>query len=190
MKRLVDIEKQLEIGFVDWEFLYDMQVEAPERSCSDLIRLDREFIALIPDKWRKWRDLLEPALHPEKPVNIAIADVEKDGNDFKVRGRLVSWEDVPLPFFKVHVMDRDHVEDDFIGSTLTHPDGSFSLSFDDDTFGDIRPLRKPYMPDIYLRIFRWDGNDFTIVTERDIQPPKVTRYEDKKTLIELGTIKV
>lgn len=54
---------------------------------------------------------------------------------------------------RVEAWDKDCGTDDYLGSAATISDGSFSITFDEDSFRDLFPER---WPDIYFKVFCWD----------------------------------
>ncbi|RYE88583.1 MAG: hypothetical protein EOO75_13120, partial [Myxococcales bacterium] len=70
------------------------------------------------------------------------------GRIFRVRGRVVDEAGAPVEGLWVALVDADPVLDDFLGAGLTHPDGSYELSFARDEFNRER-FELEQTPDLY-----------------------------------------
>jgi hypothetical protein len=187
MKNMIDMNHRQPIGTVDWEFIYEMQGIAPERVSPDLIRLDAELLARIPGKWREMRNTLSGHLERRGVTFIALADSENRGTDFKVVGVLHDAAGAPLPFHRVLIYDKDHFEDDYIGSLISDGQGRFELSFGKSVFSD---FGMESSPDIYFKVAAWRGDRFEEIARITPKPFKTSQFADGKTLIDFGTVSV
>lgn len=158
MKQLIDLTNKNEIGFVDWEFIHDMQGVVPELITPEIIQLTGEFLKKIPPEWEKIKLQLQKHTSPKHVTYVAIADTENLGCEFKVRGIIKNKECKSLGFHRVVIFDKDPMEDDFIGAVITDKDGCFSLSFGKRVFSDFGMEAEP---DIYFKVFAWDNEKFT-----------------------------
>jgi hypothetical protein len=181
------MDNKVEIGFIDWEFIHDMQGIAPELITPELIFLNKNFLDKIPQKWEKIKVKLARDLGGKKLVHAAIADVENLGNDFKIRGILKDRSGNPLGFHKVVIFDEDKFEDDYIGAVITDKNGKFSLSFGKKTFSDFGIEAEP---DVYLKIFEWKDGRFNQI--RKIVPKVHTKSitSENKVIFEFNVIEV
>ena len=157
MRNLIDMDNKVEIGYIDWEFIHDMQGIAPELINPEYIYLNRAFLDKIPKKWEKIKIRLAKHLKGHDLIYAAISDVENLGNEFKIRGTLKDKKGNILAFHKVVVFDEDKFEDDYIGAVITDKNGNFTLSFGKKTFSDFGLEAEP---DIYFKIFFWKENGF------------------------------
>ncbi len=188
MRRVVDMKHQNEVGFIDWEFIHDMQDIVPDQITSELIFLDKKFLAKIPAKWNKIKKMLIDHLLPnEKIVPLAISDIENMGNEFKLRGTIQNEDGTALGFHKVIVMDKDRFQDDYIGAVISDEKGDFTLSFGKQTFSDFGLEQEP---DIYFKIFKWNGSQFIEIEKIMPEVSKRSVTDDKHTIYEFGVITV
>jgi hypothetical protein len=162
LKQLIDLTNKNEIGFVDWEFIHDMQGVVPELITPEIIQLTPEFLKKIPTEWEKIKIQLQKHTSHKHITYVAISDTENLGCEFKVRGILKNKEGHSLGFHRIVIFDEDPVEDDFIGAVITDKDGCFSLAFGKRVFSD---FGMEHEPDIYLKIFTWDNGKFTEIAK-------------------------
>ncbi len=181
------MDHRSEIGFIDWEFIHDMQGIVPELINPEMIHLNRDFLAKIPPKWDKIRIKLAKHVRGKETIHAAIADVENLGNEFKVRGTLRDKMGRPLDFHKVVVFDEDRFEDDYIGAVITDQHGEFELAFGKKTFSD---FGLEAAPDIYLKIFYWKEERFHELTRTVPEVFEKLETKEGKTIIEFGIIEV
>ena len=165
-----------------------MQDKAPEDIQGEVITLTSNFINKIPAKQAEIRKRLHSALELKDKTFIAISGLEIEGNDFKIEGFLTDKEHNPLGFHKISVIDKDVIEDDYIGSVITGENGKFVLSFDGETFQDFGFFEKNKLPDFRFKIFKWKGNKFKLLKEFMPEIESVTPFGKDKKLIEFGTI--
>lgn len=187
MRQLFNMNKKSEIGFVDWEFIHDMQGIVPELITPEIISLTKEFLDRIPPKWSEIKARLAKHTIPKQTVYVAISDLENMGNEFKIRGILRNKEGQPLGFHRVIVMDEDKFEDDYIGAVITDKDGNFTLSFGKKAFSDFGMEAEP---DIYLKIFYFKDGHFHPMGKTT--PPIFEKSEtiEKKIIYEFGVINI
>lgn len=185
MRKLINMDEKSEIGFVDWEFIHDMQGLVPEYINPELISLNKDFLGQIPSKWTELKQKLAKHLRGKEMVHVAIADVENLGNDFKIRGTLQDKEGNHLSYYKVVVFDEDKFEDDYLGAVITNEQGMFELSFGKKTFSDFGLEAEP---DIYLKIFLWQEGRFFEMSRIVPEVFEKTEFNGDKVLIEFGTI--
>lgn len=187
VRNLIDMDNKVEIGFIDWEFIHDMQGIAPELITPEFISLNKNFLEKIPQKWEKIKIKLARDLGRRELVHAAIADVENLGDDFKIRGALKDQTGNPLAFHKVIIFDEDKFEDDYIGAVITDKNGNFSLSFGKKTFSDFGMEAEP---DIYLKIFAWKDGRFHEI--KKIVPKVHTKSitSESKVIFEFDVIEV
>ncbi len=187
VRNLIDMDSKVEIGFIDWEFIHDMQGIAPEAITPESITLNKYFLEKIPRKWEKIKTKLARDLGGKKLVHAAIADVENLGDDFKIRGTLKDQTGNPAAFHKVVIFDEDKFEDDYIGAVITDKNGNFSLSFGKKTFSDFGMEAEP---DIYLKIFDWKDGRFNEI--KRIVPKVHTKSitSENKVILEFDIIQL
>ncbi|MCK4761745.1 MAG: hypothetical protein KAW12_06050 [Candidatus Aminicenantes bacterium] len=187
MRNIIDMDNKIEIGFIDWEFIHDMQGIAPGMINPQFISLNNEFLNKIPKKWEKIKTKLAKHLKGKELIHAAISDVENLGSEFKIRGTLRDKKSEPLSFHKVVVMDEDKFEDDYIGAVITDKDGGFSLSFGKKTFSDFGLEAEP---DIYLKISFWRDGLFHELTRVTPEVRKKSETSGDKIIMEFGVIEV
>ncbi|MCX6582457.1 MAG: hypothetical protein NT166_19980 [Candidatus Aminicenantes bacterium] len=187
MKQLIDMTNKKEIGFVDWEFIHDMQGVVPDLITPEIIHLTGEFLKKIPGEWGKIKSLLEKHTSPKHVTHIAISDIENLGCQFKVRGTLKNKKGDVLDFHRVVVFDQDPMEDDFLGAVITDKDGNFSLAFGKRVFSDFGLEAEP---DIYLKIYAWETEKFIQIGK--CTPPVFEKMETKEgyKIFEFGVIAI
>jgi len=72
---------------------------------------------------------------------------------YAIRGKVVdSSTCLAVSGVRVEAWDKDCVTDDYLGSAETISDGSFFITFDEDSFRDLFPEN---FPDIYFKVFCW-----------------------------------
>ena len=187
MRNLIDMDGKRDIGHIDWEFIHDMQAIAPDQITPELIYLTKDFLEKIPEKWDEIKAKLALRVKKGKTVHIAIEDVENLGNDFKVRGTLKDKQGKPMAFCKIVVMDKDPVEDDYLGAVITDEDGEFSLSFGKRTFSDFGMEAEP---DIYLKVFTWRDNNFYAIDKVTPVVSEKVEAKEGKTILEFGVVEI
>jgi hypothetical protein len=187
MRRLVDLSQKSEIGFVDWEFLHDMQMVVPELITPEIIQLSSQFISKIPVKWQKIKQELIKHSKPNTVTYVAISDVENLGNEFKVTGKFKDAQGNPLAYHKIVIFDEDRFQDDYIGSVISDDQGYFSLLFGKKTFSDFGIENEP---DIYFKIYRWEGALFKEI--KKVMPKVTEKVEtgDKKIIYNFGVMPI
>ena len=77
MRLLFDMDNKSEIGYIDWEFIHDMQGIAPELITPEIISLTPGFLGKIPKKWDKIKAKLKKHVNPDRTIHCAISDIEK-----------------------------------------------------------------------------------------------------------------
>jgi hypothetical protein len=192
VRLLFNMDNKSEIGYIDWEFIHDMQGIAPELINPEIIFLTPGFLSKIPKKWDKIKTKLKRHIDLNRTIHCAISDIENLGNEFKIRGTLKSKEGEILSFYKVVVFDEDRFEDDYIGAVITDIKGNFTLSFGKKTFSDFGLEAEP---DIYFRVFQWQDERFVeigrtmpkIFEKSEITDPD---SKEKKILIEFGVVTI
>lgn len=192
MRLLFDMNNKSEIGYIDWEFIHDMQGIAPELITPEVISLTPAFLSKIPKKWDRIKTKLKKHVHSDHTIYCAISDIENLGDEFKIRGALKNKEGEILSFHKVVVFDEDRFEDDYIGAIITDMKGNFTLSFGKKTFSDFGLEAEP---DIYFKVFKWEGERFVeiekiipkIFEKSEITDPDT---KEKKILIEFGVVTI
>ena len=192
MRLLFDMDNKSEIGYIDWEFIHDMQGIAPELITPEIISLTPGFLGKIPKKWDKIKAKLKKHVNPDRTIHCAISDIENLGNEFKIRGTLKNKEAEILGFHKVVVFDEDRFEDDYIGAVITDKKGNFTLSFGKKTFSDFGLEAEP---DIYFRVFQWQEERFVeigrtmprVFEKSEVKNPET---KEKKILIEFGVVTI
>jgi hypothetical protein len=179
------MDKKSEVGYIDWEFLHDMQGIAPDLITPELIHLTSDFLSKIPPKWQKIKAQLKKHLDSRHPVHCAISDIENLGNDFKIRGILKSKQGEPLGFHRMVFVDKDRLEDDYLGSVITGKEGNFTLSFGKKVFSDFGLEAEP---DVYVKVYRWEEERFVEIGQT--MPPVFEKTETKenKVLMEFGVV--
>ena len=187
MKKLIDMTNKSEIGFVDWEFIHDMQGCVPDLITPEIICLNDQFISAIPTKWEKIKKQLEEHVSSKHVVHLAISDTENLGNEFKVKGTLKNKKGEPLGFHRLVIFDEDRFEDDYIGAVITDKDGNFSLAFGKKTFSDFGMETEP---DIYFKIFFWDKDKFTQLARVMPEVFEKSETREKNILLEFGVVSV
>lgn len=187
MKQLIDMTNKNEIGFVDWEFIHDMQGVVPDLITPEIIHLTYDFLKKIPDEWGKIKAQLEKHASRWHVTYIAISDIENLGCQFKVRGTLKNKKGDALGFHRVVIFDEDPMEDDFLGAVITDKDGNFSLAFGKRVFSDFGMEAEP---DIYLKIFAWDNEKFKEVGKCTPEVFEKTETKEGNKLYEFGVITI
>lgn len=187
MRKLIDMNRKSEIGFIDWEFIHDMQGIVPDLINPEVIHLNHEFLDQIPKKWNKIKAKLAKHVRGKETVHAAIADVENLGNEFKIRGTLHDKKGQILPFHKVVVFDEDRFEDDCIGTVISDEEGKFELAFGKATFSDFGLEAEP---DIYLKIFYWKDGRFHDLARVMPEIYEKSETREGKKIIEFGVIEV
>lgn len=187
MKLLIDMTHKNEIGFVDWEFIHDMQGIVPDLITPEIIYLSSKFLNKIPAKWNKIKAQLETHVSQKHVVHIAISDIENLGSEFKIRGTLKNKQGEALGFHRVVVFDEDRFEDDFIGAVITDKEGNFSLAFGKKVFSDFGLEAEP---DIYFKIFAWENGRFVEIARIMPEVFEKTETKEKKILIEFGVVTI
>lgn len=187
MRLLINMDNKSEIGYIDWEFIHDMQGIAPDMVTPEIIYLTHDFMEQVPDKWGKIKAKLESHVVSNRTIHCAISDVENLGTDFKLKGRLKSVKGHILPFHKVVIFDKDRFEDDYIGAVISNKDGYFSLSFGKKTFSDFGIEAEP---DIYFKVFSWQGNHFIEIGKTMPEVFEKTETGDDKIILEFGVVTV
>jgi hypothetical protein len=185
VRQLINMSSKSEIGFVDWEFIHDMQGIVPDLITPELIQLTYEFLDSIPEKWEKIKMQLEPHVSSEKTIYLAIADIENMGNEFKITGTLKNQNGEPLDFHRVVIFDEDRIEDDYIGAVITDKDGNFNLAFGKKTFSDFGIEAEP---DIYFKIFAWEHNRFAEIARITPTVFEKTETREEKLIIRFGVV--
>jgi hypothetical protein len=174
-----------EIGFVDWEFIHDMQNIVPNLITPELIRLSKDFLNKIPKKWSKIKKKLAEHVSKTQTVYVAISDVENLGNEFKIRGTFQNKEGEPLDFYRVVVFDKDKFEDDYIGAVITDGKGGFTLSFGKKTFSD---FGMELEPDIYFKVYDFIEGKFHKHSQIMPEVREKTETIEGKIIFEFGVI--
>lgn len=192
MRLLFDMDNKSEIGYIDWEFIHDMQGIAPELITPEIISLTPAFLSKIPKKWDNIKTKLKKHIDPNRTIHCAISDIENLGNEFKIRGTLKNKKGEILSFHKVVVFDEDRFEDDYIGALITDNDGNFTLSFGKKTFSDFGLEAEP---DIYFKVFRWQEERFEEIGRtmpKVFEKTEITDPEskEKKILFEFGVVTI
>lgn len=192
MRLLFDMNNKSEIGYIDWEFIHDMQGIAPEFITPEIISLTPGFLSKIPKKWDKIKTKLKKHADPDHTIHCAISDIENLGDEFKIRGTLKNKEGEILGFHKIVVFDEDRFEDDYIGAIITDMKGNFTLSFGKKTFSDFGLEAEP---DIYFKIFKWEGERFVEIVKiipKIFEKSEITDPDtkEKKILIEFGVVTI
>lgn len=187
VRNLIDMDGKSDIGYIDWEFIHDMQAIDPDHITPELIYLTREFLDKIPEKWDEIKAKLASRIKKGKIVHIAIEDVENLGNDFKVRGILKDKQGRPVPFCKIVVMDKDPMEDDYLGAVITDQDGEFSVSFGKRAFSDFNMEAEP---EVYFKIYTWKDSGFFPIGS--VTPEVFEKVETKegKVVLEFGVVEI
>jgi len=189
VKKLIDMTRREEIGTVDWEFIYDMQAIAPDHASADTMAVNRDLLAKVPVKWRAIKQKLAGRITGSETIQLAFSDIENQGCEFKIEGTLRRHEgSEPLAFHRVMVFDKDRFEDDFIGSVITDAAGRFMLAFGKKTFSDFGFAEST--PDIYFRIFAWDGQRFNEIARTMPKDFKISQFPDKKVAIDFGVVEI
>lgn len=187
VRQLIDMTNKSEIGFVDWEFIHDMQGVVPDLINPEIIQLSETFFNKIPKKWDKIKAKLESHVSQEKVVHVAIADIENMGNEFKLRGILHGKNGEPLGFHRVVVFDKDRFEDDYIGAVISDKDGNFTLAFGKKTFSDFGMESEP---DIYFKIYAWEAGRFGQIARVMPEVFEKTETKEEKIIFEFGVVTV
>ncbi len=187
MRNLIDMDGKSDIGHIDWEFIHDMQAIVPDHITPEVIFFTRDFLDSIPEKWEEIKTMLAGHVKRGKTVHIAIEDVENLGNDFKVRGILKDKQGHPMTFCKVVVMDKDPVENDYLGAVITDKDGEFSLSFGKRTFNDFGMEAEP---DIYFNVLAWRDNSFYPIGTVTPEVSEKIETKEGKTVLEFGVVEI
>jgi len=185
VRQLIDMDNKSDVGFIDWEFIHDMQGTAPEMITPEIIFLTREFLNKIPAQWSNIKAKLGNHVSPDRTIHCAISDIENLGDDFKIKGTLKSKDGTPLAFHKAVVYDKDRFEDDYLGAVITDKNGFFSLAFGKKTFSDSGLESEP---DIYFKLFTWKESHFIKLTEIMPEVFEKTETAGKKVLIDFGVI--
>ncbi|UCH97743.1 MAG: hypothetical protein JSV88_13070 [Candidatus Aminicenantes bacterium] len=187
MRLLFNMDNKTEIGYIDWEFIHDMQGIAPELITPEVIYLTPGFLRKIPKKWKKIKSKLKEHVDPDRTIHCAISDIENLGNEFKLRGTLKNKEGEILDFYKVVVFDKDRIEDDYIGAVITDKKGNFTLSFGKKTFSDFGLEAEP---DIYFKVYQWQGNRFVEIGKTMPEVFEKTETIGNKILYEFGIVTI
>jgi hypothetical protein len=187
VRLLIDMDKKKEIGYIDWEFLHDMQGIAPDLINPEMIRLTPDFLNQIPSKWEKIKSRLKPHVNRHHPVYCAISDIENLGSDFKIRGILKNREGEILSFHRVVFFDKDRIEDDYLGAVITGKQGNFTLSFGKKVFSDFGLEAEP---DVYLKVYRWEEHRFVEIGQSMPQVFEKTETKEKKIVLEFGVVTI
>jgi len=187
LRLLYDIDNKNEIGYIDWEFIHDMQGIVPDMITPEIVYLTSDFLKKIPSKWKKIQTKLKKNVMSGKTVHLAISDIENFGNEFKIRGTLKNNEGEILDFHKVVIFDKDRFEDDYIGAVITDKKGDFSLSFGKKVFSDFGLESEP---DIYLKVYTWDGERFIQIGEVIPEIFEKTETKEQKIILEFGIVKI
>jgi hypothetical protein len=192
VRLLFNLDNKSEIGYIDWEFIHDMQGISPELITPEIIYLTPAFLAKIPQKWNKIKAKLKRHANPDHTIHCAISDIENMGNEFKIRGTLKSKEGNILDFHKVVIFDKDRFEDDYIGAVITDKNGNFTLSFGKKTFSDFGLEAEP---DIYLKVYAWQDKQFVEIGKTmpkvfEKSELKAPDSQDEKILIEFGVVTI
>jgi hypothetical protein len=190
MRLLVDMNGRRDVAAVDWEFLYELKNAAGDLVEHDRIRVNSQLLRKIPAKWAAIKDALRGALGEAEEIWVAISDVEIKGNDYIIEGALQRPDGTPLEFHKLEVLDKDLLEDDFIGKVVTTANGEFRLGFGPETFNDFPWIRTETMPDFIFRVHEWKGDHFTLVHKFKPKPLKVTKFGKEKMVVEFGAVTV
>ena len=190
MRLLVDMKGRRDVAAVDWEFLYELKNAAGDLVEHDRIRVNSLLLRKIPAKWAAVKEALRGALGGEEEIWVAVSDVEIKGNDYIIEGVLQRPDGKPLEFHKLEVLDKDLLEDDFIGKVVTTAKGEFRLGFGPETFNDFPWIRTETMPDFIFRVHEWKGDHFDFVLKLRPKPLKVTKFAKEKIVVEFGAITV
>lgn len=187
MKRLIDMDNKSDVGTIDWEFIHDMQGIVPNLINYNVMILKRDFLERIPEKYTKIKKKLAHHLAKRSAIHLAFSDIENQGNEFKVTGKLVNKQGRPLAFHKVEIYDEDRFEDDFIGSVISDEQGNFSMLFGKKVFSD---FGLESLPDIYFKVFEWKKDQFVEIIRIMPDPHEVSETDQEKHLLEFGVIEV
>lgn len=187
MKQLIDMTNKKEIGFVDWEFIHDMQGVVPELITPEIIQLTYDFLKKIPPEWEKIKVQLEKHASHKHVTYIAISDIENLGCQFKVRGTLKNKNGNVLDFHRVVVFDEDPLENDFLGAVITDKDGNFTLEFGKRVFSDFGLEAEP---DIFLKIYAWENEKFVEIGKCTPDLFEKTETKEGNKLFEFGVITI
>ncbi len=187
MRQLIDMTNKSEIGFVDWEFIHDMQGIVPDLINPEIIRLTEGFLNKIPKKWDKIKAELESHVSHENVVHVAIADIENLGNEFKLRGKLHDKNGKPMGFHRVVIFDKDRFEDDYIGAVISDKSGNFALAFGKKTFSDFGMESEP---DIYFKIYAWEAGRFGQIARVMPEVFEKTETKEEKIILEFGVVTI
>lgn len=190
MRLLVDMNGRRDVAAVDWEFLYELKNTAGELVEHDRICVNSQLLRRIPAKWAAVKDALRKALDDKEEIWVAISDVEIKGNEYIIEGALQHPDGTPLGFHKLEVLDKDLLEDDFIGKVVTTAQGEFRLAFGAETFNDFPWVRTESMPDFIFRVHEWKGDHFNLIHRFRPKPLKVTKFGKEKVLVQFGTVTV
>jgi hypothetical protein len=187
MKKMIDMNHRSEIGTIDWQFIYDMQVLAPDQVSHDLIRLTDDLLHKIPAKWKELKKKMSSHLDRQGTTFIAICDVENQGQDFTIEGTLKDTKGQPRPFHRLLIYDKDRFEDDYLGFVVTNDAGAFTLMFGKKVFSD---FGLDSMPDIYFKVAEWDGQIFREIGKIKPKPHKVTHFTGGRIAIDFAVITI
>lgn len=187
MKQLIDMTNKNEIGFVDWEFIHDMQGVVPDLITPEIIQLTGEFLKKIPPEWEKIKLQLQNHTSNKQVTYVAISDIENLGCEFKIRGALKNKEGNSLGFHRVVAFDEDPLEDDYLGAVITDKDGCFSLAFGKRVFSDFGLEAEP---DIYLKVFAWENEKFTEIGRVTPDVFEKTETQEGYKIFEFGVITI
>ena len=190
MRLLVDMKGRRDVAAVDWEFLYELNNAAGDLVEHDRIRVNSQLLRKIPAKWAEVKDALRRALGDEDEIWVAVSDVEIKGNEYIIEGSLQGPDGKPLGFHKLEVLDKDLLEDDFIGKVVTTAKGEFRLGFGPETFNDFPWIRTETMPDFIFRVHEWKEDHFTLVHKFKPKPLKVTKFGKQKMVVNFGAVTV
>ena len=187
MRLLIDMDNKSEIGYIDWEFIHDMQGIAPDLITPEMIHLNPDFLHKIPPKWQKIKTRLKAHVNPNHPIHCAISDIENLGSDFKIRGTLKNKQGEILSFHRVVFFDKDRFEDDYLGAVITGKQGNFTLSIGKKVFSDFGLEAEP---DVYFKVYRWEEEGFVEIGQTMPQVFEKTETKENKVVLEFGVITI
>ena len=103
---------------------------------------------------------------------------------FKVIGKIVDLDGLPLKQVYVSVNDKDQFMDDFLGRVETNEAGEFVLDFDEKLFNQDF-LECEQTPDLYLMFFVQEDGQAKLIGRKS-----VTQTRFKEDHLDLGDIPV